>query len=252
MRKSKSPWDEPPNDLECTARSDTRSRQAETARRNAGIERGMARQAGPEAAAARLKDAERLDRVASDLMKPTSTPLVSCGEITRAGGENAPARQIVDTLSNPDQAAIDASIARTDLLLSGSAEVVPLALDTAASVNAGNSLEKMLAHQLGLLHALVMRTGNRALESEKRQGGLDEELKQSHSVELGRLAQTTGRLAAAFQNGILTLQRMRNGSAQTVTVHHVVNVQPGGQALIGIGTPGGRRSKKGNRGKGQE
>jgi hypothetical protein len=44
-----------------------------------------------------------------------------------------------------------------------------------------------------------------------------------------------------FQDGLLTLQRLRSGGNQTVTVQHV-NVQAGAQAVIGnVGTGGRKR-----------
>jgi hypothetical protein len=150
---------------------------------------------------------------------------------------------IADTLTNPDQAAIEASVSRSELLLSGQTDIVALAVDAATSAKANNSLEKMLAHQLALIHTLAMKTGVRALEFEKRQGAWGEGFKQADSVELGRLAQATSRLSSSFQDGLLTLQRLRNGSSQTVTVRHVT-VEAGGQAVIGNVKPGGRRAGK--------
>jgi hypothetical protein len=144
-------------------------------------------------------------------------------------------------LSNPDQAAVEASLARTDLLLSAQTDIVALAVDAAASAKASNSFEKMLAHQLALIHVLAMKTGARALDFEKRQGEYGDGLKQADSVELARLAAATSRLSAAFQDGLVTLQRLRNGSAQTMTIRHVT-VEAGGQAVIGNVKPGGRRA----------
>jgi hypothetical protein len=221
---------------------ETKSRRAETARRNAGVERRLAQHAGSEAAA-QLKDAERLESVAADLMKPAAAPVVKCGEVTYVSGESGPNREIVDTLNNPDQAAIDASISRTDLLLAAPADIVALAVDAAASAKADNSLMKMLAHQLAMIHTLAMKTGSRALEFERRQGELGEGFKHTDSVELARLAQATGRLTSSFQDGLLTLQRLHNGGSQTMTVRHIT-VQAGGQAVIGNVKPGGRRSSK--------
>jgi hypothetical protein len=230
-----------------TAERHTKSQRAEIARRNAGVERRLAQCGGSEGAA-RLKDAERLEHVAVALMKPAAAPVVKCGEVTRVFGEIGPNREIVNTLDNPGQAAIDASISRTDLLASAPADIVALAVDAAASAKADNSLMKMLAHQLALIHTLAMKTGSRALEFEKRQGVLDEGFKQTDSVELARLAQATGRLTSTFQDGLLTLQRMRNGGSQTMTIRHV-NDHAGGQALIGNVKPGGRRGSKLGRGK---
>jgi hypothetical protein len=86
-----------------------------------------------------------------------------------------------------------------------------------------------------------MKTGARALDFEKRQSEYSGGLRQADSVELSRLSQTTSRLCSAFQSGLLTLQRLRNGSSQTVTVRHVT-VEAGAQAIIGNVKPGGRRA----------
>jgi hypothetical protein len=233
----------PMDDPQPLPKLDTKSRRAETARRNAGVERRLAQHAGFEAAA-QVEDAQRLEGVAVALMKPATAPIVRCGEVTCVPGEPGPSREIADTLNNPDQAAIDASISRTDLLLATQADIVALAVDAAASAKADNSLAKMLAHQLALIHTLAMKTGSRALEFEKRQGASGEGFKQTDSVELGRLAQATSRLISTFQDGLVTLQRVRNGGAQTVTVRHVT-VQAGGKAVIGNVKSRGRRSFKG-------
>ena len=59
------------------------------------------------------------------------------------------------------------------------------------------------------------------------------------------MANTAARLMDAYQRGLLTLDRLRNGGRQMVTVQHV-NVSAGGQAVV-AGTVGGR-----NPGDGQE
>jgi len=55
----------------------------------------------------------------------------------------------------------------------------------------------------------------------------------------------------SFQDGLLTRQRLRNGSAQTMTIRHVT-VEAGGQAVIGNvkrgGRPAGRTTGRGNPG----
>jgi hypothetical protein len=57
-------------------------------------------------------------------------------------------------------------------------------------------------------------------------------------VEACRLANTVARLMGTFQDGLLTLQKLRTGGSQTVTVQHV-NVGAGGQAAIGNVRTGG-------------
>jgi hypothetical protein len=224
------------------SKSESKSRLAARALINAGVERESVQRGGP-GAAAQLEEAQRLEAVAAALMKPSGTPTVKCGEVSHVPGNSGPSREIADTLSNPDQAAVEASVTRTDLLLSAQIDIVALAVDAAASAKANNSLEKMLAHQLALIHVLTMKTGARALDFEKRQGEYGDGIKQADSVELSRLVQATSRLSSAFQDGLLTLQRLRNGSSQTVTVRHVT-VEAGGQAVIGNVKPGGRRAGK--------
>jgi hypothetical protein len=226
-------------------RSESKSRLAARALSNAGVERRSLQCGGP-GAPVHLEDAQRLEAVAAALMKPSGTPTVKCGEVTFVPGDSGPSREITDTLRNPDQAAIDASVARTDLLLSVPGDIVPLAIDAATSANARNSIEKMLTHQMAVIHKLIMRDGARALEIDQRAG--DGELKQSDAAELSRLSQAISRLSSAFQGGMLTLQRQRNGGSQTVTVRHVT-VEAGAQAIIGNVKGGGGRTDNPGRGK---
>jgi hypothetical protein len=51
------------------------------------------------------------------------------------------------------------------------------------------------------------------------------------SIEACRMANTAARLMDAYQRGLLTLDRLRNGGRQMVTVQHV-NVAAGGQAVV--------------------
>jgi hypothetical protein len=60
-------------------------------------------------------------------------------------------------------------------------------------------------------------------------------------VEACRLTNSAARLMSVFQDGLLTLQKLRTGGNQTVTVQHV-NVESGAQAVIGnVQTRGARR-----------
>jgi hypothetical protein len=229
------------------AKSESRSRLALRALKNAAAERKVA-QTGGRDTASNFQDAAGLAGVASMLMSPRSVPTLASGEVAFVAGMPGPSREVADTLCNPDQAAIDASVARTDLLLSVPGDIVPLAVDAATSAMAANSLEKMLTHQLALIHTLAMKAGSRAVEFERRAGPYDDGLKEADSVEFSRLAQATGRLSSTFQEGILTLQRLRNGSSQTVTVRHVT-VKDGGQAIIGNLQSGRGSTAKPGRGK---
>lgn len=118
----------------------------------------------------------------------------------------------------------DASVRRTDLLMQSSFDALAMGIDAADSIGAENSLEKMLAHQMAIAHEAIMRMTDRAMSYEHNTSG--------DQTEACRCANTAARLMGAFQGGMLTLQRLRTGGNQTVTVQHV-NVQPGGQAVIG-------------------
>jgi hypothetical protein len=169
-------------------------------------------------------------------MQPAGAPTIRSGEVLAMPDDSGPPYEIQNTLRNPDQAAIDASVARTELLLGPSADIVALAVDAAASVRAGNSLEKMLAHQLALIHVLTMKTGARALEFEKRRRMYGEGFQQRDSVELGRLTNCVARLASSYQEGLLALHRVKTGASQTVTVRHVT-MALAAQTLVGVRAP---------------
>jgi len=145
-----------------------------------------------------------------------------------------------DTLRTPDMPAIDASIARTDLLLTDNLDVAALAVDAAASADAGNALEKMLAHQLALAHSAAFKFMDRAtgyLQRAAQDGAA--------AVEAARLTNAAVRLMTTYQQGLLTLQRLRTGGTQVVQVQHLT-VAEGAQAIVGnvtggAPTPGGGR-----------
>ena len=150
------------------------------------------------------------------------------GEVMPTGDTNK-ALGLRDTLRTPDMPALDASIARTDLLLTANLDVAALAIDAADSIDAGNSLEKMLAHQAAAAHATAFRFLDKAAGYLDRAG-------YSHGssapVEAARLTNAACRLMDAYRQALLTLQRIRTGGAQTVTVQHV-HVGEGAQAVIG-------------------
>ena len=121
--------------------------------------------------------------------------------------------------------------------LADRANVLTLGVDAAQTIQAQNSLERMLAHQLAAAHALGMRMAVAAgenLAAYKNNGCRYPHL----SIEAGRMANTAARLMDAYQRGLLTLERMRNGGRQVVTVQHV-NIS-GGQAVV-AGSVGGRK-----------
>ncbi len=160
------------------------------------------------------------DAAAHDLMQVTM-PQIVAGELKPSEAElpdECRGLALRDTLASPDAAAIAASIERTELLVdAGSSDVLPLAIDAARSVDANNSLEKMLAHQMALAHKTAFQLANKAWS-------------QRESVETARLINASARMMTVYQQGMLTLHRIRTGGNQIVTVQHV-NVT-GGQAVV--------------------
>ena len=144
------------------------------------------------------------------------------------------------TLENPNIVAQEASATRTDLLLQNNFDISALAIDMADTIKADNSAEKALAHQMAMTHELVMRLGNAAMGEVYRvqKTGFHDPLEQGAATELQRLVNCVSRLQATYQQGLLTIQKLRTGGNQTVTVQHV-NIESGGQAVIG--NVGGRK-----------
>lgn len=137
-----------------------------------------------------------------------------------------------NTLHEPEQVVLDASAERKELLLGPAIDVCALALDAADTVDAADSLEKMLAHQMALAHKLAFEFANRAAD-------------QRDPAVTAKYMNITIQLTGAYQQGLLTIQKLRSGNTQTVTVQHV-HVS-GGQALItGTVRAGGAAADRGD------
>lgn len=147
------------------------------------------------------------------LMRPAAIPPLALGEAVPAKRT-----RLVDTLKLPDVAAQDASAHRLDLLERMGNDCAAMALDAAATIEAGNSLERMLAHQLAVAHKTALTLTDKATF-------------QPDAGEKARMLNTACRMMETYQRGLLTLQRLRsserNGAVQFVTV------ADGGQAIIG-------------------
>jgi len=165
------------------------------------------------------------------------------------GGELVPHdSEMQDTVTNPDFVTLDASYQR--LGLAERAGVLELALDASDSINAKNSLEKMLVHQMAALHQFIMKLTARM----ENLAHLPSEWNlQQRNIESCRAANTVARLTTSYQQGMLALQRVRSGGKQQVVVRHTVqhvHVNEGGQAVVTgkIGKGGGGSSAKRGRG----
>lgn len=170
-------------------------------------------------------DIEASGMLAVDSLQHTSaTAAVS-------GGEVLPQHDIRlrDTLAAPGATALDASASRLDLITSLGTDVAAMALDAADSIQASNSLEKMLAHQMALCHQEAMRYVSKAAF----------EPDPVHAV---RMMNLSNRLMETFQKGLMTLKRLRGTGEQRITIQHV-HVTEGGQAVIGNVNTGGGGAK---------
>jgi hypothetical protein len=166
--------------------------------------------------------AEKLKLGASDLLAVT-------GELTLAGsGEVVQERLIRNTLAEPNTVNVAASADRVARIDEGG--VLALGLDAAQSIDASNSLEKMLAHQMALCHDQSFRLITQANELRD-------------NLEKVRMLNAAARFMKAYQDGFLCLNRIRTGGKQTVVVQHV-NVSDGGQAVV-AGKVGGCAAKGG-------
>jgi hypothetical protein len=170
----------------------------------------------------------RLEREAAGLLVLQQPPNVGPGgEVLRdqVTGLPAPRSWIQETLTEgADRVAEDASIRRTDLLMRPGLNAVALAVDAAESIGASNSIEKMLVHQMAVTHEAALRMMARGLSYEQERTG--------DQVEACRCLNSAARLMSAYNDAVLTLQRLRTGGSQTMTVQHVT-VASGGQAVIG-------------------
>jgi NADH dehydrogenase/NADH:ubiquinone oxidoreductase subunit G len=160
-----------------------------------------------------------------------------------------------NTVSDPHYVTADASRDRVQLALDTGA--LELALDLADTVQAENSLEKMLVHQLAANHRSVMKLSaqlNRCVEDMNQP--YRPEAQERANVQGTRIAGAIARMQGTFQSGMLALQKMRSGGQQTVrVVHQHVTVGEGAQAVVAgemntTGKPAGggaRRPKRGGR-----
>jgi len=160
------------------------------------------------------------ERQAAELMKPESPPDIVCGEMLPALTENNGwYSSIRDTLVNPDSPAVDASITRTDLL--ERTHALDAGIDAANTIDAKNSLEKMLAHQMATCHVTAMNLIAESLNNPRNM-----EMK---AFQLKQVA-VAGKLMDVYLKGLDTLSRTRNAGKQTIVVKQVHVT--GGQNVI--------------------
>ncbi len=138
--------------------------------------------------------------------------------------------RLLNTVENPSYVTADASRARLDLAQEAGA--LEEALDAADTIQARDSLERMLAHQLATAHVSAMKLSaemKKQVDHALATRGPGEN--ERAILNATRLAGAVGRMMGTYQQGLLTLQRLRTGGRQTVVVQHV-QVNDGGQAVV--------------------
>jgi len=155
--------------------------------------------------------AEKLEEIGRTATQP-ETLIVSSGEAIR---ESFP-HGLRNTLLEPTVVAADASEHRSRL--AADADVLEMAADAATTMNAQNSVEKMLAHQLALAHKMAMEFGRKALEEKE-------------VVKACKLQRASTDSMRSYHQGVDSLHRGRRGGRQIVTVQRV-NINEGAQAVI--------------------
>jgi hypothetical protein len=115
-------------------------------------------------------------------------------------------------------------------------------------MGAENSLEKMLAQQLAANHRSIMKlSGIQNRLAESLQLGSSEQIATTYlqgvNVEMCRVANAIARQQSAFNEGLLTWQKLKSKGRQEMVVQHVY-VTKGGQAIVasreGLASQGGR------------
>lgn len=162
-----------------------------------------------------------LNRGTAAELKSTATALLRPPEeiIECAGHEKGLSHRdgmpgVIETLDDPNMVNLRASEERLELL--GNSLVV--GVDAADTIRPQNSLEKMLAHQMGAVHRLGMKLLDKV------------EFERDEPTATRRL-NSAMRCFEAYRRSLVALQKIRTGGTQTLVVQHV-NVSNGGQAVV--------------------
>jgi hypothetical protein len=190
----------------------------------------------PATAASYRDKAQELQAAAAAFLKlPEARQVGAGGELSIPAQEMGDTWGLKETVDNPGRDTVGASRARLGLLVD--TDTVDLGIDAAATIDARNSLEKMLAHQMAAAHRISMKFLRRAEQELHRQNDPDAVL------EANRCTNAAARMMKAYQEGLLVLGRMRTGGRQVVTVQHV-QVSDGGQAIVAGAVNGSSRGAK--------
>jgi hypothetical protein len=184
-------------------------------------------------------EADELDAKAAHVLDPSNvlTAPLAVGRggeliIETTEAQNPNKELLLDTVKDSlDMVAANASLHRLEL--AGGADVLAMTVDVADTIRAETSLERMLAGQLAALHMLAMKNAATASSFVNKAADIcaPTQQRQIANVEAARSANAAARATEAFQRGLLTLDKLRNGGRQTVVVQHV-NVANGGKAVV--------------------
>src|SRR5262245_52626788 len=117
-------------------------------------------------------------------LPPTRTEMGAGGELIDI--ENRDEVGVVNTVADPDY--VTASASRERLELANEAGSLDLALDAADIIQGQDSLEKMLVHEMAVLHRGMMKAAIRMNEELYALAGLDEGRREGANVRACRLA----------------------------------------------------------------
>ena len=159
-----------------------------------------------------LNLSKELDRDAQALLTPCQPLQMGLGgEIIPPPEDALPGLEL--TLKEPDLLNLGASEQRAGLL--ERAGVLELGIETAQDAKADGSIQKMLSHQMAVLHARAMTM---LAESD---------LCKDPDIAIKK-ARASARMVDAFSRAALTLQRLQNGVGQTIQVQYMqVNAMVG-------------------------
>jgi hypothetical protein len=162
-----------------------------------------------------LKEAETALDLADDMLIPKQAVQRGFGgEIVPPVDRDLPGMSL--TVKKDDATSLEASIERIDL--ADRCGVYNLAFDAADAANTQNPLEQMIIHQMAAVHKHSMDM-------------LAKSAKKIDPVEVARLANCAARLMDTYQKAMLTLNKIRKGGKQTVTIQHV-NISDSAQAIV--------------------
>ena len=165
-----------------------------------------------------IAEAEAIEMIADKFLSLSETPTIGTGgELMPTGRDADVVPGLVNTVKNPDKTIETAS--RTRINLADKAGVFDLAFDMAETIQAKNSIEKALSHQMAAAHDCAMNL-------------VAEIHCQKLSVEKVRLTNAAARMMTTYQEGALTIFKLRGGGQQKVTVVHQHVQVAGGQVAV--------------------